>query len=89
MALTDLCLELLREGAGACPEGEGGRGELRQVQVAAPFLQVLRGLQILRQVYIPLVLLNLLAAAFDVLQKSVSWTVCMLRSRLRMYPPLS
>jgi hypothetical protein len=52
MALTDLCLELLREGAGAGPEGEGGRGELRQVQVAAPLLQVLRGLQILRQVSI-------------------------------------
>ena len=45
-----LCSELLREGAGAGPEGEGGRGELRQVQVAPPLLQVLRGFQIFRQV---------------------------------------
>jgi hypothetical protein len=70
----DLCLELLREGAGASPEGERGCGELRQVQVAAPLLQVLRGLQILRQVstFADLsVLLILLATTFDLLQGSI------------------
>ena len=40
--------ELLREGERGCAEGQGGRGQLRQVQVAAALLQVLRGLQILR-----------------------------------------
>ena len=36
--------ELLREGEGGPVEGEGGRGELRQVQVAPTLLPLLRGL---------------------------------------------
>ena len=41
---------LLRQGQGRRPEGEGGRGVLRQVQVAAPLLALLRGIQIFRYV---------------------------------------
>ena len=40
--------ELLHEGARPVPESEGGRRQLRQAQVAAALLQVLRGLQVLR-----------------------------------------
>ena len=40
--------ELLCQRQSAGPEGEGGRGQLRQVQVAPPLLKVLRGIQIFR-----------------------------------------
>ena len=48
MLLTSLFPELLREGERGGAEGQGGRGQLRQVQVASPLLSILRGFPLLR-----------------------------------------
>lgn len=44
-------LELLSEGEDPCPQDQRGRSRLRQVQVAAPLLSVLRGLQKFRYIF--------------------------------------
>lgn len=46
-----MCLELLSEGEDPRPQDQGGRSRLRQVQVAAPLLSVLRGLQKFRYIF--------------------------------------
>ena len=41
-------LELLRKRSSACVKGERRRSQLREIQMAAPIFEILRGVQIFR-----------------------------------------